>query len=105
FNLPHILREVIIVAPTMPVLDLLVEMRQSRRHMAMVVDEFGGMDGLVTIEDLVEEIVGEIEDEHDEVSAREIVERPDGSLVADGRLPLEELEKHAGRVLEEEARE
>ena len=105
FIMQHILREVVVVAPTMPVLDLLVEMRQSRRHMAMVVDEFGGMDGLVTIEDLVEEIVGEIEDEHDEVSVHEISLRPDGTLVADGRLPLDELEVRTGRMLEDEARE
>jgi CBS domain containing-hemolysin-like protein len=65
-DLQGIVREVKIVAPSMRVLDLLVEMRQSRSHLALVVDEFGGIDGLVTIEDLVEEIVGEIEDEHDE---------------------------------------
>jgi Mg2+/Co2+ transporter CorC len=67
-DLQGIVREVKIVAPSMRVLDLLVEMRQSRSHLALVVDEFGGIDGLVTIEDLVEEIVGEIEDEHDEAA-------------------------------------
>ena len=66
FQMSDIVRDVVIVAPSMPVLDLLLQMRQSRQHMALVVDEFGGIDGLVTIEDLVEEIVGEIEDEHDE---------------------------------------
>ncbi len=65
FNLRDILRRVVFVAPTLPVLDMLLDMRRSRTHMALVVDEFGGTDGLLTIEDLVEEIVGEIEDEHD----------------------------------------
>lgn len=105
FSLQQVVRDVIIVAPSMPVLDLLLEMRNSRRHMAMVVDEFGGIDGLATIEDLVEEIVGEIEDEHDQAEAPQITLRPDGSLMADGRLPLEELEKHTGRLLEDEARD
>ena len=65
FNLRDILRRVIFVAPTMPVLDMLLEMRRTRIHMALVIDEFGGVDGLLTIEDLVEAIVGEIDDEHD----------------------------------------
>lgn len=103
FNLQQIVRDVIIVAPTMPVLDLLVEMRQSRRHMAMVVDEYGGIDGLVTIEDLVEEIVGDIEDEHDESAPPPLALKPDGSVMADGRLDLEELEKYTGVLLEEDA--
>ncbi len=102
FNLQQVVRDVIIVAPTMPVLDLLVEMRQSRRHMAMVVDEYGGIDGLVTIEDLVEEIVGDIEDEHDESEAPQLTLKPDGSVMADGRLDLDELEKHTGPLLDED---
>tara|TARA_Y100000590_G_scaffold418761_1_gene519881 strand:- start:12694 stop:13548 length:855 start_codon:yes stop_codon:yes gene_type:complete len=65
FDINNILREVLYVAPKSPILDLLKRMRSSRIHMSLVVDEFGGVDGLVTIEDLVEEIVGEIEDEHD----------------------------------------
>src|SRR6266446_5321580 len=65
-TLSRLLRKVLFVAPSLPILDLLVQMRQARTHIAMVVDEFGGIDGLVTIEDLIEEIVGEIEDEHDE---------------------------------------
>lgn len=103
FNLQQIVRDVIIVAPSMPVLDLLVEMRQSRRHMAMVVDEYGGIDGLVTIEDLVEEIVGDIEDEHDDTEPPQLVLKPDGSVMADGRLDLDELEKYTGVLLEEDA--
>ncbi len=105
FNVQAILRDVLIVAPSMPVMDLLVEMRSSRRHMALVVDEFGGIDGLVTIEDLVEEIVGEIEDEHDESEAPQMALKPDGSVMADGRLPLDELEEHTGLLLEDDARE
>ena len=65
FQINNIIREVLYVAPKSPILDLLKRMRFSRIHMGLVVDEFGGVDGLVTIEDLVEEIVGEIEDEHD----------------------------------------
>ena len=65
FNINNILREVLYTAPKSPILDLLKRMRTSRIHMSLVVDEFGGVDGLVTIEDLVEEIVGDIEDEHD----------------------------------------
>lgn len=103
YNLQALVRDLIIVAPTMPVLDLLVEMRQSRRHMAVVVDEFGGIDGLVTIEDLVEEIVGEIEDEHDELGPPQLTLKPDGSVMADGRLALEELEKYTGSLLDEES--
>ena len=65
-NLRKIVHSVLFVAPSMPILELLLQMRVSRRHLALVIDEFGGVDGMVTIEDLVEEIVGEIEDEHDE---------------------------------------
>ncbi len=104
-DLKGIVREVKIVAPSMPVLDLLVQMRQTRRHLALVVDEFGGIDGLVTIEDLVEEIVGEIEDEHDEDAAPRLVEKPDGTLIADARLPIEDFEQRVGPVLTEDERE
>ena len=67
FSLEAILRKPLMVAPQMPVLDLLLQMRQARMHLALVVDEYGGIDGLVTIEDLVETITGDIADEHDEV--------------------------------------
>ena len=70
FKLESILRRPLLVAPQIPVLDLLLQMRQARVHLALVVDEYGGIDGLVTIEDLVETIVGEISDEHDEWPAR-----------------------------------
>jgi CBS domain containing-hemolysin-like protein len=87
-----LLRKVLFVAPSTRALDLLQQMRLQRAHMAFVVDEFGGIDGLITIEDVVEEIVGEIEDEHDPAEPSHIMERPDGSLIVDARTPIEELE-------------
>ncbi len=93
FRLRSIVRDVLFVPPAMPVLDLLLKMRATRIHMAIVVDEYGGTDGLVTIEDLVEEIVGEIEDEHDEVEGPLIVTRADGALDADARASISEFEK------------
>jgi magnesium and cobalt transporter len=102
-KLGPLLRKVLFVAPSIPILDLLVQMRQARTHIAMVVDEFGGIDGLVTIEDLIEEIVGEIEDEHDVADGPSLVERADGSLIADARTPIEVLEEHQGARLRPEA--
>jgi CBS domain containing-hemolysin-like protein len=87
---------VLFVPPSMPVVDLLTEMRRKRTHMAIIVDEYGGTDGLVTIEDIVEEIVGEIEDEHDEEEAVLITKLPDGGFAADARLDLDDLEKAVG---------
>jgi len=95
-KLPLILRKVLFVAPSVPILDLLVQMRQARTHIAMVADEFGGIDGLVTIEDLIEEIVGDIEDEHDVADEPRLAERADGTLIADARTPIEALEEHQG---------
>ena len=104
FSLSEITRTVLFVAPSMRVLDLLLEMQLKRVHMSLVVDEFGGIDGLVTIEDLVEEIVGEIEDEHDVAELPKLVDRPDGSLIADARTTIEEFEERFGPVLSEEER-
>ena len=98
-KLGPLLRKVLVVAPSLPVFDLLVQMRQSRTHIAMVVDEFGGIDGLVTIEDLIEEIVGDIEDEHDVVQTPTLIERPDGSIIADARIPIETFEEQHGMRL------
>ena len=104
FQLEPILRKPLMVAPQVPILDLLLQMRQARVHLALVVDEYGGIDGLVTIEDLVEEIVGDIADEHDEVDGPMIVERPDGALDLDARLSIEAFETRLGPVLTEDER-
>ncbi|EJW10721.1 Magnesium and cobalt efflux protein CorC [Rhodovulum sp. PH10] len=85
-----IVRDILFVPPSMPALDLLAKMQASRVHLALVIDEYGGTDGIISIEDLVEQIVGDIEDEHDE-HARSIVRQPDGSFLADARAPLEDV--------------
>ena len=105
FSMEKILRKPLMVAPQMPVLDLLLQMRQQRVHMALVVDEYGGIDGLVTIEDLVETITGDIADEHDDVEAPMVTERPDGALDLNARLSVEAFEKHVGSVLTDDERD
>lgn len=95
-DLKSILREPVVVPPSKRVIDLLVEMRANRRHLAIVVDEYGGVDGLVTIEDLIEEVVGDIRDEHDEESEPVFVEQPDGTIDVDARFELEEFEQRVG---------
>ena len=105
FKIDDILRRVLFVAPSMRVLDLLLEMRKTRVHMALVVDEYGGIDGLVTIENLVEEIVGEIEDEHDVDPTPGLSPDAQGAYFADARLPLDEFEAKFGEVLTPEERE
>jgi CBS domain containing-hemolysin-like protein len=88
-----LMREPLFIPESMGVLDLLARMRSQRVHLAIVVDEFGGTEGLVTIEDVVEEIVGEIEDEHDIEQAGMLTMLDDGVWEADGRVELEELAK------------
>ena len=105
FNLSRMARRVQFVAPSMRVTDLLLEMRLRRAHLALVVDEYGGIDGLVTIEDLVEQIVGEIEDEHDEDDEPDMVALTDGTIEADARTAIAEFEARMGAVLTEEERE
>jgi len=85
-------REVLYVPGSMRAADLMVRMQASRIHMALVIDEFGGTDGLVTLEDLVEAVVGDIDDEHDEAASAPILTRPGGVFEADARAPLEDLE-------------
>jgi CBS domain containing-hemolysin-like protein len=92
-------REVLYVPGSMRAADLMVRMQASRIHMALVIDEFGGTDGLVTLEDLIEAVVGDIDDEHDEAARAQIVARPGGVFEADGRAPLEDLEAAVGASL------
>jgi len=105
FTLEDIVRPLLFVPPSMRVRDLLLQMRDAHIHMAVVVDEYGGSDGLVTIEDLVEEIVGEIQDEHDTDDLPMLVEKPGGLIEVDARLPVEDLEARVGRELHFEGSE
>ena len=91
-NIKSLLKKPIFVSPSISLLDLLYEMRIKRRHLALVVDEYGGIDGLVTIEDLVEELVGEIEDEHDLSSECRLEKMEDGSIVVEARIMIDLLE-------------
>ena len=102
-----IVREMLFVPPSMPVMDLLARMQTSRIHLALVVDEYGGADGVVSIEDIVEQIVGEIADEHDEDDAPQVFRQPDGSFLADARANLEDVTSIVGPEFEvgEEAKE
>ena len=93
-----IVRSVLFVPPSMPAVDLLVRMQATRTHMALVIDEYGGTDGLVSIEDLVEMVVGDIEDEHDVDDARMIV-KADETWVVDARASLEEVAEATGAPL------
>ena len=98
----NLVREVLYVPPSMSATQLLTTMRAKRIHMALVIDEFGGVDGLVTLEDLLETLVGEIEDEHDDENDQAympIAEDDDGWIV-DGRAPLEELEQAIGEGID-----
>ena len=95
FDISLILRDVLFVAPKSPILDLLKRMRSSRIHMGLVVDEFGGVDGLVTIEDLVEEIVGEIEDEHDAEDVDDLIlSKNKNSIIVEASYRIDDLEKY-----------
>ena len=92
----RILRPVLYAPPSMPALDLLLKMQASRTHMALVIDEYGGTDGLVSIEDVVEAIVGDIEDEHDEDEAPELHASGDGGFIAEARAPLDAVSLAVG---------
>ncbi len=104
-SMARIKRQVLYVPPSMPAMNLLIKMQSTRIHMALVVDEYGGTDGLVTIEDLVEQIVGDIEDEHDEAEVANITDDPKFGLLASARTPIAELEEHLGRKLLTDAEE
>lgn len=104
-DIESLTRDIPIISPSMHVLDLMLEMKQTRRHMALVVDEFGGIDGLVTIGDIIEAIVGEIEDEHEIDDEPQIALAADGTILADGRVDIELFEERFGVFLSEEERE
>ncbi|WP_417679173.1 transporter associated domain-containing protein [Roseibium sp.] len=91
-----LVRELLFVPPSMPATDLMAKMQADRIQMALVIDEYGGTDGLVSLEDLVEEVVGDIEDEHDEDEEAMLAETGDGGWIADPRLPLEDLDQTLG---------
>ncbi len=99
FSLRKLLRPVLYAPPSMPVGVLLQKMQKERVHMALVIDEYGGVDGLVTIEDLIETVIGEIEDEHDEVEGLLWKEDPQGVFLAQANAPLDEFEKALGLSL------
>ncbi len=92
----RILRPVLYAPPSMPALDLLLKMQASRTHMALVIDEYGGTDGLVSIEDVMESIVGDIEDEHDEDETHGLHQSGDGAWIAEARAPLDTISEAAG---------
>jgi len=94
-----IIRPVLFVPPSMPAVDLLVQMQATRIHLALVVDEYGGTDGLVSIEDLVEEIVGDIEDEHDATQTARIEPTEEGGYIVDARFSIEDFRAMIGRDL------
>jgi magnesium and cobalt transporter len=96
FDLDTMLRPLLFVPPSMPIGVLLTKMQTERRHMALVIDEYGGVDGLLTIEDLIEQVVGEIEDEHDTDEAQTWVQEKPGCYVALAKTPLEEFEAEIG---------
>jgi CBS domain containing-hemolysin-like protein len=91
-----IVREILFVPPSARVMDLLARMQATRIHLALVVDEYGGSDGLISIEDIVEQIVGEIADEHDQDETPAVVHQPDGSFIGDARAKLEDVVKIIG---------
>ncbi len=96
FSLRTMLRPLLYAPPSMPIGVLLQKMQTDRTHMALVIDEYGGVDGLVTIEDLIEQVIGEIEDEHDIDEAQPWTKEGPGSYLAFARAPLEEFEAETG---------
>ena len=104
-SVPELMREIDIIAPSLSVSDLMLQMRQTKKQIAMVIDEFGGIDGLVTISDVLEEIVGQIDDEHDFDEQPQIKRLSNGTYIADARFELDEFEDEYGKILTEEERE
>ena len=104
-DIKSLLRKPIFVSPSISLLDLLYEMRVKRRHLALVVDEYGGIDGLVTIEDLVEELVGDIEDEHDLSTECRLEKMEDGSIVLEARITIDLIEDLLSSIRKEDLNE
>lgn len=105
FQIDKVGREPLFISPFMGLLELLFEMRTEKIHMALVVDEFGGIDGLVTIEDLLEQIVGNIEDEHDKPVATDYLYKTKDALFVNSKYRLDTMEESLGKFLTEEERE
>ena len=101
-NIKSLLKKPFFVSPSISLLDLLYEMRVKRRHLALVVDEYGGIDGLVTIEDLVEELVGEIEDEHESSSEIRLDKIEDGSVIVEARIVIDLFEDLTNSIRKED---
>ena len=99
FDLNDLLRPLLFVPPSMTIGVLLTKMQAERRHMALVIDEYGGVDGLATIEDLIEQVIGEIEDEHDQDEGQFWTEEKPGTYLALAKTPLEDFEAEIGRSL------
>ncbi|MBV0912726.1 transporter associated domain-containing protein [Anianabacter salinae] len=105
FSLVTMLRPLLYAPPSMPIGVLLQKMQSQRMHMALVIDEYGGVDGLVTIEDLIEQVVGEIEDEHDTEEDRNFTTEKPGTYLAQAKTPIEEFEAETGLKLVDEDEE
>ncbi|MDC3409935.1 hemolysin family protein [Alphaproteobacteria bacterium] len=101
-NIKSLLKKPFFVSPSISLLDLLYEMRVKRRHLALIVDEYGGIDGLVTIEDLVEELVGEIEDEHESSSEIRLDKIEDGSIIVEARIVIDLFEDLINSIRKED---
>jgi magnesium and cobalt transporter len=99
FDISSLIREVLFVPPSMRIVDLLVRMRARRVHIALVLDEYGGTDGLVTMEDIVEEIVGDIDDEHDDIVEEDFIQIDPETYQVKGRMDVKELEKKLNVLL------
>lgn len=102
--LKEMIHEVPIVSPALPVLDLLLLMRETRQHLVFVVDEYGGVDGMATLGDVLSSIVGEIQDEYESTGSPELRDNPDGSVSADARIQISDFEERFGEILSEEER-
>ena len=105
YNVKDLISDVLFVSASMKILDLLVQMRTTGHMMAMVVDEYGGIDGLITAWDVISEIIGETDDEEDLLESPSMIRLQDGTYVADARLPLEDFEEQFGPILTEDEKD